>query len=252
MIRDLEQEWRVTLLIRDRGGVSLTSEGELLLPCARAMVRDYEKLQMQVDALSGLQSGLIRIGTFSSVATWWLPQIIRRFQQDYPAIDYELVLGNYEEIVSWVREGRVDCGFTRLPADPALEAISLAEDPCLAVLPQDHPLAGEEVFPVEALDREPFLLLENGGREEVSAYLAKNHLSPRIHFTTWDDYAVMAMVEQGLGIGILPQLILRRVPFRIRALPLSVPLVREIGLVLRSRQDASLATRRFLEYLQYR
>ena len=69
---------------------------------------------MQIDELNGLQSGLIRIGTFSSVATHWRPNIIEEFQKDYPNIDYELLLGDYTEIENWISEGRVDCGFLRL------------------------------------------------------------------------------------------------------------------------------------------
>lgn len=66
---------------------------------------------MQVDDLNDMKSGLIRIGTFSSVATHWLPNIIKRFKADYPNIDYELLLGDYAEIERWINEGRVDCGF---------------------------------------------------------------------------------------------------------------------------------------------
>lgn len=102
MIGDLEKDWKVVLLERGKDGVKLTSDGLTLLPYARSLVAEYEKLQMQVDELNGLQSGLIRIGTFSSVATHWLPNIIKEFQKDYPHIDYELLLGDYAEIEEWV------------------------------------------------------------------------------------------------------------------------------------------------------
>ena len=86
MIHDLETEWKVVLLERNRAGVRLTSDGTKLLPYAKSLCEEYLKLQMQVDELNGLQSGLIRIGTFSSVATHWLPNIIQAFQRDYPNI----------------------------------------------------------------------------------------------------------------------------------------------------------------------
>ena len=75
-----------------------------------------------------MEAGLIRIGTFSSVATHWLPNIIKKFQEDYPNIDYELLLGDYTEIESWITEGRVDCGFLKLPTLPEFEAIFLEDD----------------------------------------------------------------------------------------------------------------------------
>lgn len=96
------------------------------------------------------------------------------------------------------------------------------------------------------------MLLEKGAKAEVSEVFERNGLTPRVHFTTWDDYAVMSMVESGLGISILPQLILRRIPYKIVAKELDVPAYRDIALALRSKKTASLAVRRFLEYLQYR
>lgn len=252
MIADLEQEWGVVLLERGKGGVRLTSDGMKLLPHAKSLIAEYEKLQMEVDALRGVQSGLIRIGTFSSVATHWLPNIIRAFQQDYPGIDYELLLGDYTEIEEWIAQGRVDCGFLRLPTRPAFETVFLEQDPLMAVLPEDHPLAARERIPVAALCGEPFLLLEKGGKADVPAIFERCGLTPNVRFTTWDDYAVMSMVESGLGISVLPGLILRRAPYRIAVRPLEIPAYRSIGLALKSRKTASLAVKRFLEYLDQR
>lgn len=252
MINDLEKEWGLILLERSRGGVRLTSDGMKLLPYAKSLCDEYQKLQMQVDELNGLQSGLIRIGTFSSVATHWLPNIIRAFQRDYPNIDYELLLGDYSEIEQWIAEGRVDCGFLRLPTHPDFETIFLEQDRLLAVLPENHPLATAETFPVSALCDEPFMLLEKGGKAEISEIFERCGLRPKVQFTSWDDYAIMSMVENGLGISILPELILKRVPYRIMAKKLDVPAFRKIGLALRDKKTASLAVKRFLDYLQYR
>ena len=94
MINDLENEWNVSLLERGRAGVRLTSDGLKLLPFAQNVCNEYQKLQAQADELNGLQSGLIRIGTFSSIATYWLPNIIKEFQKDYPNIDYELLINS--------------------------------------------------------------------------------------------------------------------------------------------------------------
>ena len=230
----------------------LTSDGLKLLPQVKRLCEEYLKLQTQIDELKGLQSGLIRIGTFSSVATHWLPNIIREFQKDYPNIDYELLMGDYTEIEEWILEGRVDCGFLRLPTHPDLETLFLERDKLLAILPENHPLAGCEKFPAAALCQDPFMLLEKGSNREISKILEQNGLVPQIHFTTWDDYAIMSMVESGLGISILPQLILKRVPYRIVTKELDVPAYRDIGLALRDKESASLAVKKFLEYLQYR
>ena len=252
MINDLEKEWNVTLLERGRAGVRLTSDGLKLLPLVQAVCSGYQKLQMQVDELNGLQSGLIRIGTFSSVATHWLPNIIRDFQKAYPNIEYELLLGDYTEIEAWILEGRVDCGFLRLPAHPDLETIFLEQDKLLVILPEGHRLADCGHFPVSALGDDPFILLQKGSKADSAELFERCGITPKVHFTTWDDYAIMSMVESGLGISILPQLILKRVPYHIVSKELDVPTYRSIGLALRDKRSASLAVKRFIEYLHYR
>ncbi|MBE6898878.1 MAG: LysR family transcriptional regulator [Ruminococcaceae bacterium] len=252
MIKDLETEWNIPLLERSRSGVRLTSDGLKLLPHAKRVCEEYQKLQMEVDDLHGVQSGIIRIGTFSSVATHWLPNIIKAFQKDYPNIDYELLLGDYTEIEEWIAEGRVDCGFLRLPTYPEFDTIFLEQDNLMAIIPEDHPLADCEKFPLAKLCEEPFMLLERGAKAEVSEVFERNHLTPRVRFTTWDDYAIMSMVECGLGVSILPQLILKRVPYRILAKELDVSAYRNIGLAVKNKETVSIAVKRFMEYLDHR
>lgn len=249
MIGDLEKEWGIILLGRGRSGVRLTSDGLRLLPYVKRLCEEHEKLQTQVDEIKGLKSGLIRIGTVSSVATHWLPNIIREFQKIYPNIDYELLLGDYSEIEDWILEGRVDCGFLRLPTHRELNSIFLEQDRLLVILPEDHPLTERSKIPVSALGEEPFMLLEKGAKTEVSEIFERSGVTPRIHFTTWDDYAIMSMVESGLGVSILPELILKRIPYRIAARELEIPAYRNIGLAWKEQRTASLAVKRFVEFV---
>lgn len=250
MIADLEKEWGVTLLERGRGGIRLTSDGTKLLPFMKKVCEEFDSLQQQVDELNGLQSGLIRIGTFSSVATHWLPPVLKRFQHDYPNIDFELLMGDYSEIEEWILDGRVDFGFLPLPVSDKLTTIVMDEDPLLAVIPKDNPYADQITFPVEALCDYPFILLEKGEKGDVTYIFEENRINPQIRFTTLDDYAIMSMVENGLGISILPGLILKRNPYDIAVKELSKPAKRTIVLAMRDPNAASLAVRKFIEYLK--
>ncbi len=250
MIGDLEREWNVVLLERSKSGVRLTSDGTKMLPLAKQLVADYEKLQMQVDELNGLQSGLIRIGTFSSVATHRLPKIIKKFGEKYPNIDFELLLGDYSEIENWIADGRVDCGFLRLPTRSEFDTIFLEQDPLMAIIPENHRLAKCDKFPIKAFADEPFMLLERGTKSEITKLFERCGVTPDIKYTTFDDYAIMAMVENGLGISMLPRLILKRAPYKIIAIEPDVPAYRNIGLAMKDKKTASLAMTRFLEYLK--
>lgn len=252
MINDLEKEWNLSLLERDRSGVRLTSEGERLLPFAQSLCEEYGRLQSQVEELHGCKTGIIRIGTISSAAIHWLPNIIKQFRIDYPHIEYELLLGDYSEIESWIKEGRVDCGILKKPTLPEFETINLKSDRLLAVLPKGHPLNVYDKIPLQKLCAEPFLLLEKNGQSEISAILKEQKIIPNVKFTTWEDFSIMAMVESGLGVSILPELILQRTPYRLSIKELDIPFCRTLVLAMRGKDKLSLAAKRFLNYLDYR
>lgn len=249
MIKDLETEWGVSLLERNRAGVSLTSDGFKLLPQVKRICNEYNMLTRQVEDLHDMQSGLIRIGTFSSVAKHWLPNMIKIFKKDYPKIHFELLLGDYSEIESWILEGRVDFGFLRLPSKADLETIFLEQDRLLVAISQDHSLASCDKFPITELLNSPFILLEKGSNSDLTKIFEEHHIWPQVHFTTWDDSAIISMVESGLGISILPELVLQRIAYHIITKELEVPAFRKIGIAMREQKSLSLAVKRFLEYL---
>ena len=252
MIADLEREWGVSLLERSRAGICLTSEGKEILPYVRALLNDQQQLEDALHRMKGVQTGMVRIGTFASVAIHWLPNIFAEFQKDYPGIDYEMLLGYYDEVESWIAEGRVDCGFLRLPCRGDFDTLLLKEDEYKAVLPVGHPLAQKEKIALEDLNGQPFLLLEHGGKTEVSDLLEQRGVRPHVRFTTWEDFSILSMVEKGLGVGILPEMILRRVPYRVEIRSLDMPYYRKIGLAMKRRERLPVAVEKFIRYLKFR
>ena len=254
MMAALESEVGFPLLRRGKEGVTPTNECLWLLPSLREMVAQAEQCRQMAGELRGVMSGTIAIGTFSSVATHWLPNMICAFQKDYPNIDFEILMGDYPEIEQWILQGRADYGFLHLPTRPELKVMELARDELMAVLPEEHPLARQESVPVAALAEQPFILLDKAGNRdrEVMQVFEQAGAAPRVRFTTLDDYAVMSMVEHGLGVSILPQLVLRRIPYRIALRPLAQPAFRRIGLAMRRGEELSPAAKKFLEYLSFR
>lgn len=252
MIANLESEWGMTLLERSKSGVCLTSAGEQLLPYLRKALCGYDELEGQILRMQGLETGTVHIGTFSSVAINWLPNIFSKLRRDYPGIGYEMLLGDYDEVERWIADGRVDCGFLRLPTEGKFDTIPLTQDEYKVILPVGHPLAEKETIGINDLNNQPFLLLEHGGKTEVTELLNACHVTPDIRFTTWEDFAIMAMAEKGLGIGILPDLILRRVPYRIEIRSLAEPYYRSVGLAMKDSDHLTPAVRKFIEYLPFR
>ena len=249
IIRDLEKEWELRLFERNKGTVELTTDGLAVYPQVMALCSEYEKLSMTIDERKGLQTGMIRIGAFSSVATHRLSKMIRSFHDDYPNIQYEILIGDYAEIEKWILEGRVDCGFVNMPVKAELDTMFFERDRIVAVLPPDHPLTEKETVTLEDLVQDPFLLQERGNTSTVRKMFETAGLTPNICFTIWEDYASMSLVEQGLCISAIPNLILTRMPYDIVIKDIEPATYRDIGFAMKNRKTASFAVRRFMEYL---
>ena len=209
ILSDLEAEYGFSLLRRSRGGIELTEAGRLVLPKMQEILSKEQALAECVDEIRNANAGTVRVGVFTSVAVHWLPGMIRSFQAEHPGAHLEMRNGDYHDVDQWLREGSVDLGFVTLPAPAGMRTIPLAEDPLVAILPRDHRLARLEQIPIEELGQDPFISLLQSSDHDIHRALDNAGVHPNIKFTTKDDYAIHAMVEQGLGISIVPQLLIR-------------------------------------------
>ena len=249
-IADLEREWSVTLLTRNKDGVVLTAQGEFLLPDIQALCNAQRTLESQVSALHGLTCGTLRVGTFTSVSIHWLPGMIKEFLTLYPGIRFDLVSKwEFAEGEELVRRGQVDCAFLALPAGESLDAAFLRRDRLLAVLPCGHPLAGADFYPMARFTQDPYIRIQEHWDMEMSRIFQEEGLRPNIQYTVNDDFAILAMVEQGLGISLLPEMVVRGSQRRVTAIPLERPRFREIGLAVRRGGPVSPLTRRFRDFV---
>ena len=232
MISALEEDFGFVLLRRSRAGVQLTDEGRRVLPSIRGLLTYHEQLSQVVSEVHGLRAGTVRVAAFSSVAVHWLPGMIRSFQMTCPHIEFKLLNGDYHDMEKWLGDGAADLGFVTLPVRSGWTAVPLAEDPLMAILPKGHPLTRAERFPLTAAATEPMIGLLESSDHDLRRILAPVGIRPNVKFTTKDDYAIIAMVENGLGVSILPQLLLEGQARAVTALPLDPPAKRTIGLVV--------------------
>ena len=120
----------------------------------------------------------------------------------------------------------------------------------LAVLPENHPLGRNDVIPLELLAKEPFILLEEGHYYEPLEAFKAIGASPDIKYTIHDDYAIMTMVEAGLGVSILAELVLHRTNYKIRLCATETRVSRTIAIGYKDRSSMPIACKRFIELLQ--
>lgn len=249
MIAALERELSIKLLYRSRYGIRLTPEGERLYPSIQSSVLQYESLKRTAEEIKGLESGVVRIGTVSSVSCHWLPELIRKFWSEHPNIRLVLHQGDYSTIQEWVRTGAIDFGFVNPDAVCGMETIPIKNDEFRAVLPPEHPLASRSSLSLEALANEPFLLLEEGAFCEPLEAFHRAGLTPDIRLRVHDDYSILSMVEQGLGVSLLTELVLRKTNYNVVVLPTQPPIIRNLGVVIKDRHSLSLASKEFIRCL---
>ena len=250
-VQALENELNITLLSRNRGGVVLTADGRALLPRIEKLCAAHHELMQSAAELNGMDAGLVRVATFSSVSAQWLPSILKSFGERYPNIEFEVVTGDYYgQSEDWILQGKVDCGFLRLPSVKHLQTYALYRDELQVILPCGHPLADSDPFPAASLSTEPFIFLEEGQDYEISAALDKMGIRPNVKYTAREDRTMLAMVSKGLGISLLPELMVRHSPYPVVACRAPEQFYRNIGIAVKDKKALSAATRRFVDYVR--
>lgn len=234
------------LLARSRNGVRLTPEGAAVYPHIETVLNSQRIVEEKAAEVIGLETGTVRMGTIASISEQWLPQVIAEFQERWPRVEFVIHQGDYDSIPEWIRTGRVDFGFVNPAAVTDLETQVVAGGEMLAVLPENHPLASLEVVPLAELAREPFILLEEGSYYEPLEAFKVAGLAPDVRFTIHDDFAIMAMVEQGLGVSILAELVMRRAGWNVVTRPCMPSVTRTIALAWKDNSKVPIASHRFM------
>jgi len=250
MIRSLETEFSMKLLVRTRTGVRLTPEGEKLYPLIRKLVIDQEELLGRVQEIGGLEYGEIRIGTFASMSQHILTRLMRDFNEQYPKARFVLHMGDNVTLPEWIRAGLIDFSFVYPEMVGSLPHITLLRDKFMAVVPEGHPMAAMETVPLTRFESEPLILVEEGS--SVSTVL--NHFEPlgilpEVRYRIQDDYTILSMVEQGLGVSILPAMILDRSMYRFRRIPTDPPITRSVCVAYSDPDLLSVASKHFLRFM---
>ena len=250
MISDLEEVWDVELLRRSRAGLEVTPVCQRLLPILRSIVGGCQELEYTVGEFHGMQTGQIRVGTFTSVADMWIPEILKSFHALYPNVEFDLHNSeNYAEVEDWIRHGKVDCGFVSLPTVNDLQTRFLKRDELVAVLPKDHPLAEAEVFPVSRLEGAPFIKFKENRDYEVSRFLDHIPYQPAIRYEVSSDHTILSMVEKGLGISVTHSLIADNPRYDVVWKRFDQGQCRDIGIATAKNCRISGATKLFIEHV---
>lgn len=249
IIKRLEKEIGFPLFSRTRKGLVLTSNGERILPFARRIVLANELFIEEASAICGVLEGHISIGAYESIAIHWLPAALERFHTDFPNITVDIREWRADEIEAGLEEGSIDFGITSPSKNGRMEWIPLKTEPYMAVCAPSSPLSKEPVFHLRRLE-ETVCILPYHTDPDLYHSLDPIDIHPKQVFSARNEFTMMALVGQNLGVSILPELLLRGYQGDNVLLPLSPPIYRSLGILIPSMKDASPAARRFLHYLR--
>lgn len=248
-VRALEQETGVTLLSRRKDGVQLTQDGQEFYPYIQSIYQAEQALERKRQETMGLQNSLIRIGTFTSVSRNLLPPMMKHFKEKYPDVRFVLRQGEYTSIPQWIRQGEIDFGFVNQDAVEGMETRLLYEDHMLAVLPQGHRLEKKSSLTLRDISTEPLILLDEGEHSVLLDAFHSAGLTPNLAYEVYDDYSILSMVRQGLGISVLYEKVVAGFEQGLSLRSIQESPRRRVALSWLSWDTMPYAARRFAEFL---
>ena len=249
-ILGMEKEVGFSLFVRGKQETVLTTHGELLLPYIREVLKTQESLQQAVAEFQGMEKGTVKIGSFNSVCSTWIPEIVKRFQESFPRIRIEVYQGTYEDVAEWIRNGTIDIALISSVSAEGIDFTPLYHDRQMCVVPKGFQTKRKNCITFEEMKNIPFVTQWQSCDGDVQRVL-KDHginLSTCCHVV--DDMSTVAMVEAGMGICILPELLKERTGDKVDWCPMEEECYREIGYGVSNLKTVSPAVKKMIEIIK--
>ncbi|MBB5999458.1 LysR family transcriptional regulator [Streptomonospora salina] len=254
-IRNLEEELGASLFSRARGNITLTPAGEALLPLAQRIVADMETARHEVQELAGMRRGRLRLGATPSLCAGLLAEALAGFHDRFPGVHLQVEESGSRDLIRALGRGELDLALIILPlqsSDPAFATTPILRENLVVVHAADAPppTQGASMRMTELRDR-PLVMFRHGYdvREATLHACRTAGFEPRLAVEGGEMDAVLRFVEAGLGIAVVPSMVLKNRP-GLRGTPLAQPrLLRTIALAHRKDVDPTHTARAFRRHL---
>ena len=243
-VSSLEAELGFCVLNRAKSGVTLTNYGERLLPYVNAVLNSDESLQQAISEFNGLKQGKVKVGCFSSVCTNWIPELIHSFHEKYPDISMEIFQGTYDDVVYWIKNGVVDVGFLSVSSAADIPIEPLYKDPLLCVV-QKGRRTSKEPMSIEEMKNCQFVTQRESTDADIQNFMKENHLEVRSSYHVVDDLSTVVMVANGFGICLMPEMVMKDIPYEVDCFPVKPDACRIIGIAALNPDNMAPAVRTF-------
>lgn len=226
----MEEELGFALFNRNKSGVTMTSYGASLYPSIRAVLNSDEALKQSVARLNGLEKGKVKLAAFNSVCACLLPGILKSFKAQYPQIEVEVYQGTYEDVKDWLRNGQTDIAFLSSGCREEFVLTELFTEPLRCVVPKGWPAPPDGVVTPELMNGQDFVVQGDATDAEMRQFLKKYKISTERRCHVLDDLSNLAMVEAGMGISIMPEMLLKTCTSEVDIYPIRPEENRVVGI----------------------
>jgi len=211
-IQALERELGEKMFERGGRSVRLTDAGTILLPYAERILQMVREAKESVEEVRSVQAGRLRLGSALTISTYVLPRILRTFHSRYPGVEVMVHTGRSEQVLNMLLSDEVQVGLSHSLVHPDVETVNLYADEVILVANPDHPFAARRQATIEEVGSQPVILADRG-----SSYYSLTHglfrqagVVPNVAMELDSMEATKRMVEEGLGIALLPRVCLER------------------------------------------
>ncbi len=255
-IRGLEERYGKRLLERKRGSVRPTTAGEILHRAGREIVHLFNETEAQIQGLSNIVTGSVRVAAVHSVALYELSEPLKAYFADFPYVDFHIDYGRSSHIYEQVLRGNIDLGIVAYPTARAqITVLDFVTDRLVVVCAPDHAIADSQKIALGGLDGEKFVGFEKGipTRLALDRLFADKQISVQYVAELDNIEMVKRLVEVGAGIAIIPEKSCRNEvqAGTLARVELTGPgVTRPIGIIHRTGKHFSPAADKFIEYLQ--
>ena len=240
-IRDLESVLGTPVAERSNRQVLMTRVGAQVAERAKVLLRDADEIMEVAKAGRDPMTGEIRLGVIPTIAPFLLPRVLPLLRERYPALTLYLREEQTAPLLARLEGGELEAALIALPYDTGgLRVETVMEDEFLFACGPAHPLAGRDEVPVEALEGEALLLLEEGHclRGHALEVCGVGDRRTRAQFEASSLHTLVQMVAAGIGVTLVPRLAVEARILegtRISLARLGAPASRRIGLAWRRR-----------------
>jgi DNA-binding transcriptional LysR family regulator len=211
-IKGLETSLGVRLFERGRGGLALSAAGRALRPHAEQLLKAVALARQAVHDLRPASGGALQIAAALSICTYLLPDVLKRFQTARPTVLITVRSGHSKEVLEMVLRGDAEIGLARSLHHPAVETVSLGNDPLILVgRAAAWPAHARRVRLEEIADR-PLICFDRGSSDWTLSHglFRRAGLVPNVALEVETIETAKRLVERGLGLAFLPHLAVAR------------------------------------------